>query len=459
MQVCGDASFTPMASPSRKKLPYHNTVDDVLHLLSTSKRIVVMTGAGVSTASGIPDFRSAGTGLYDTIRRSNLPALSYVADPQQLFDFNIFREEPQVFYSVAKLLYKHFGATSPSLAHKFIAAMDRQVQLLRNFTQNVDSLESSAGISSGRVINCHGSLATATCMTCKRSVSAASIMPSIKAGTVARCGDPGCGRRTKMRRTAATEAAAGVSAASQSEPIALASISLDARNSATANPVNANASDHSAAATSASGVAEGGVMKPDAIFFHEPLPKAFDDAWARDPLEADVLIVIGSSLKVKPASDLPKRILPTTPAILINREPVGYPDKFDVELLGDADVICEYLWRRLGWPGLHDAIKSQQQVQLTSAAASSDTSSTAASTESSAAASSSAGGADVSVSFEPPNRYRFESTRATAACSAADVDVDDEAGPSSSEYQQAITFTSRSGRHVKMKRSFKEMDG
>lgn len=90
-----------------------------------------------------------------------------------------------------------------------------------------------------------------------------------------------------------------------------------------------------------------GIIKPDIVFFGEPLPKTFDDHLSTDCHEADLVIVIGSSLKVHPVSDIPDLIPPYVPQILINRESLDH--NFDIELLGDCDVILAELFRRLGW--------------------------------------------------------------------------------------------------------------
>lgn len=88
-------------------------------------------------------------------------------------------------------------------------------------------------------------------------------------------------------------------------------------------------------------------MKPDIVFFHESLPDDFHNAMAEDKDECDLLIVIGSSLKVKPVALIPTSIPANVPQILINREHLSHMT-FDVELLGDCDVIIQELCHRLG---------------------------------------------------------------------------------------------------------------
>lgn len=106
----------------------------------------------------------------------------------------------------------------------------------------------------------------------------------------------------------------------------------------------------------------GSVVKPDIVFFGEPLPAEFDRHLATDCREADLVLVIGSSLKVHPFSSIPGKpvarrrltsaidlIAPRVPQILINRESLDHT--FDIELLGDCDLILAELSHRLGWFG------------------------------------------------------------------------------------------------------------
>jgi len=163
----------------RVKLPQYNTIDDVVSLLRKSKNIIVLTGAGISTSLGIPDFRSKDTGLYSQLEHLGL------SDPQEVFDISIFREDPSIFYSVAKDILPSTNRYSPT--HAFIRLLQDKGRLLTNFTQNIDNLEGHAGISPDKLIQCHGSFATASCVECKHKVKCEVIYKDLKAGRVARC--------------------------------------------------------------------------------------------------------------------------------------------------------------------------------------------------------------------------------------------------------------------------------
>lgn len=77
----------------RDKLPQYNTVSDAIELLRNAKNIIVLSGAGISTSCGIPDFRSA-NGLYAQLQAEGKWELD---DPHQMFDIHFFKEHPEVF--------------------------------------------------------------------------------------------------------------------------------------------------------------------------------------------------------------------------------------------------------------------------------------------------------------------------------------------------------------------------
>lgn len=264
--------------PRRQKLPNVNSIEDVVQLLKTCNKIIILTGAGVSVSCGIPDFRSI-NGIYARLSKEypDLP------DPQAMFDINYFRKDPRPFFKFAKEIYP--GQFQPSPSHRFIRLLEQQNKLLRNYTQNIDTLEQAAGIL--KAITCHGSFATATCTQCGYKVDCSVIKDEIFNQQIPYC--PYC-------------------------------------------PPD---------------IEEMAVMKPDIVFFGEGLSDEFHQTMAKDKDICDLLIVIGSSLKVRPVALIPSSIPPNVPQILINREPLKHLT-FDVELLGDCDVIIKELCSRLG---------------------------------------------------------------------------------------------------------------
>ncbi|KAK3914061.1 NAD-dependent protein deacetylase sirtuin-1 [Frankliniella fusca] len=287
--------------PRRPKLRNVNTLQDVVGLIKNCSRIIVLTGAGVSVSCGIPDFRSR-DGIYSRLA-VDFPDLP---DPQAMFDINYFSQDPRPFFKFAREIYP--GQFKPSLCHRFIKKIEDHGKLLRNYSQNIDTLEHVAGIKN--VIECHGSFSNASCTRCKHKVTAEEIREDIMQQKIPLC--PKCFH-------------SGMSE-SCSAPGSTTDYSL---------------------------LFNKGIMKPDIVFFGEGLPEAFHDAMAADKDNCDLLIVIGSSLKVRPVALIPNSIPAHVPQILINREPLPHL-RFDIELLGDGDVIINQLCHLLneGWSDL-----------------------------------------------------------------------------------------------------------
>ncbi|KAL6106938.1 uncharacterized protein ACO6RY_10688 [Pungitius sinensis] len=126
--------------------------------LGRCKNVVVVAGAGISTASGIPDFRTPGTGLYANLEKYNIPY------PEAIFNIDYFSNDPQPFFSLAKALYP--GSHRPNYIHYFVRMLHNKGLLLRMYTQNIDGLEKLCGIPDDKLVEAHGSFATAACHLC-----------------------------------------------------------------------------------------------------------------------------------------------------------------------------------------------------------------------------------------------------------------------------------------------------
>ncbi|KAG2734969.1 hypothetical protein G9P44_001183 [Scheffersomyces stipitis] len=275
----------------RERLDNVRTIDDVLDQIQGASKILVITGAGISTSLGIPDFRSS-KGFYSMVQHLGL------SDPQEVFDLEIFHADPSLFYSIAYMILPPEEIFSP--LHSFIKVLQSKGKLLRNYTQNIDNLESYAGIKPDKLIQCHGSFASATCVTCKYQVKGETIFPQIRAKEI-----PYCPKCIKARK-------------------ALLKKDDDAY------------------------IPESfGVFKPDITFFGEPLPKAFHDSIGYDLGECDLLISVGTSLKVAPVADIVDKVPENVPQILINKDPIDHCN-FDVSLLGYCDDVASFLANRLG---------------------------------------------------------------------------------------------------------------
>lgn len=120
------------------------TISDLSLSVAKCKRIVVVTGAGISCSCGIPDFRSS-DGLYNLVKQQYPDVILKGRD---LFDASLFRDatSTSVFYTFISQLKQSIDAASPTPTHCFIKTLDAKKKLLRSYTQNIDGLEAKAGL-------------------------------------------------------------------------------------------------------------------------------------------------------------------------------------------------------------------------------------------------------------------------------------------------------------------------
>ena len=111
-------------------------------------------------------------------------------------------------------------------------------------------------------------------------------------------------------------------------------------------------------------IPDAGIMKPDITFFGEQLPDRFSDRLTEhDKPLVDLVIVIGTSLKVAPVSEVVPYLPAHIPQMYISRTPVSHVN-FDVDMLGDCDVVVAELCRRLGWELEHEMVPKGQKVEI-----------------------------------------------------------------------------------------------
>lgn len=312
----------------RWKLPQYNSVADAVELIKNAKKIIVLTGAGISTSLGIPDFRSA-NGLYSQLDSMGL------TDPQDVFNIDVFREQPDLFFGVAKMIIPSIVRYSPT--HKFIWLLQNKGKLLTNYTQNIDNIEHLAGILPENIVHCHGSFATATCQKCGHNVKGEEIFQEIKDGVIPRCQK------------------CAVAPSAQHLKRKRSSNSSDKKRRRYSDEDDENEEDN---------IPEAGIMKPDITFFGEQLPSDFSDRLRnRDKDQVDLVITIGTSLKVAPVSEVVAYLPSDVPQIQINRDPVGHL-AFDIDLLGECDVVISALCKALGWELEHEMIPKDQKIDI-----------------------------------------------------------------------------------------------
>lgn len=151
-------------------------------LIKTSKRAVVLTGAGLSTPSGIPDFRSAGSGLWTR----------YL--PMEVASLSTFRYHPEKFYEWLRPLASHMLSAQPNPAHFALAKLEEAGYIKTIVTQNIDGLHHRAG--SQHVLEVHGTLNTLTCIDCYRRYDSEGVIePYLREGILPHC--PNCNHLLK----------------------------------------------------------------------------------------------------------------------------------------------------------------------------------------------------------------------------------------------------------------------
>lgn len=193
--------------------------------LKRARHAVVLTGAGASTDSGLPDFRSK-SGIWAGV------------DPMKLASITALRRNPVEFFQFYRQRLSRLDGARPNPVHTVLAELEGRGYVKAVITQNVDGLHQAGG--SRRVIELHGSLRESVCLGCDRRFSSGLINVEVRSPRdLPLC--PECG----------------------------------------------------------------GILKPGVILFEEPLPEEAIEQAVEETHQADLLLVVGSSLEVGPANRLP----------------------------------------------------------------------------------------------------------------------------------------------------------
>ncbi len=240
---------------------------EFLEILKKSRKSYVITGAGVSVPSGIPDFRGP-KGLYKFF-------------PPDIFDMESFLSNPKRYYDFSRERLSAIKKAKPNVAHEVLAELERRGLIQAVVTQNIDGLHLKAG--SKNVIEIHGNLREYTCLSCGKVYTAEEVEDLMKGDPVPRCRD--CG----------------------------------------------------------------GLIKPNVVFFGEPLPEREIMEAFKIAEESDLAIAIGTSLVVYPAALIPRRTVETGgKLVIINRGETGLDDLAYVKYDVDVEVFFSALKRILG---------------------------------------------------------------------------------------------------------------
>jgi NAD-dependent deacetylase len=146
----------------------------VAELLERSERAVVLTGAGVSVPSGIPDFRTPGKGIWEKV------------DPMKVAHIDAFRSDPDRFWHFYGNRFATLDDKQPNAAHEAIAELERRGLIRGVITQNIDRLHRRAG--SDNVIEVHGSIEWSVCLECGARVGIERVLEQLRGGV----GTPEC---------------------------------------------------------------------------------------------------------------------------------------------------------------------------------------------------------------------------------------------------------------------------
>ena len=152
-------------------------IEDAAELFRKARRVVALTGAGISTPSGIPDFRSEGSGLWSR------------DEPMEVASLNTFRTFPERFFKWFRPLAGQIFNAQPNAAHRALVELEGTNRELTIITQNIDVLHQKAG--SRNVVEMHGSLSTLSCTQCfKKFETRFFIQAFIDDGIIPKC--PNC---------------------------------------------------------------------------------------------------------------------------------------------------------------------------------------------------------------------------------------------------------------------------
>lgn len=274
-------------------------MDELVDILSSGKvhKVVVLVGAGISVASGIPDFRSPKVGLYSSIQDT---ATLHNKSATFVFQLEVFLKDPKPFWWIFCKMWPKTAQALPTPFHFFIKLLDNNDLLLRCYSQNVDGLEKAAGLPSSKVINAHGVMDVCHCLDCGQEFPISFCMNQIM-------------KNIENPNTSIEE---------------------------TIVPI--------------CNKCKGNHIKPDMVFFHEYLPNLFFEQYPADLEEADLLIIAGTSLEVYPFASLPKKVNANTKRFVItnrakNLSMFRFKSERDWLIEGDCQQIAEQICFKLKW--------------------------------------------------------------------------------------------------------------
>ncbi len=254
---------------ANQRQPDTSLINKAAELIANSKRLVVFTGAGISTESGIPDFRSPG-GLWSKYDQDDFTIQKFLRDP----------ETRKKIWHIGRTFTQN---SSPNPAHFAIAELEKKGKLDCVITQNVDNLHQRAGNSAEKVLELHGNMRWALCLSCHQRFPMEEMDKKLAEGVeVPPC--PQCK----------------------------------------------------------------GILKPDAVFFGEPLPARVLEEASNRSRQSDVFVVIGSTLVVYPAAYMPLYALDRgARLVIINLSTTPLDQEASIILRGKAGEVMTQIMQRV----------------------------------------------------------------------------------------------------------------
>ncbi len=311
------------------------------------KKIIALSGAGISCGAGIPDFRSPG-GMYDTLRPELLSASprerEYLSmNPTGVVEYSLFRNNQFPYLEVRRpfILGTAEKKWTATLSHFFLKVLEEKGLLHRLYTQNIDGLDYQIGLKEGMIVNVHGTISLAGCEACNADYPIEQFREQVM---------------TKIRNIY-----------DPNDPVA-------PQTSSNILCLNCNQPQ----------------VKPRTVMYGRSLPDEFFDCMKKDHRSADLVLIIGTSLTVTPANSVPDAVSkPDGSILLVNAEIVGeehgfkYDDPVSVEeyyakkglprastppdsaILGNADNSLLFLANELGF--IDDLLQYKDRMCVESA--------------------------------------------------------------------------------------------
>jgi len=310
--------------------------------------IITMAGAGISVSAGIPDFRSE-NGIFEMIRKSG------IHNSDLLFHIDFFKKNPIPFYLLCQELLP--GKFKPTKTHFFVRLLELKGLLLRHYTQNIDTLDRLTGISPSKLVEAHGSFTDYHCVRCGARYPISLLKDTVECASnnepVQTCfkifgrkeyfekfhqESPSSStpkKNNKMDNIIAVtklvdhnDSFSNSSTNTEKKASSLLNSSIDSTNdtgggAGGAGAMNNTENMNSSIELNTSKIICGGYLKPSIVFYGENLPIRFHKKALKDTYEADLVIVMGTSLKVMPFASLMTDVRDEIPRLLINRDPVG----------------------------------------------------------------------------------------------------------------------------------------